>query len=237
MSGWVGSRGQEPIRAMLVLIPRAITPRWTPPRRLTSSSTAATTSVLPTSRPHRTLRQDPDVILVGELRDLPTIEAAIRAAETGHLVFGTLHTNSASGTINRIIDAFPTQQQEQVRVQLSTSLMAVLCQALLPRVDRKGLVAAYEFMVVTAAVSNMIRENKTYRIDSAIQTGAKFGMRLLDDHLWLLYKKGIIGAEMMIDRSRNPADLAEKVHRDGGQVGRAELDQILGDPSKDGGGG
>jgi len=185
----------------------------------------------------RALRQDPDVILVGEMRDLETIEAAIRAAETGHLVFGTLHTNSAAGTINRIIDAFPTNQQEQVRVQLSTSLMAVLCQALLPRVDRKGLVAAYEFMVVTAAVSNMIRENKTYRIDSAIQTGAKFGMRLLDDHLWLLYKKGIIGAETMIDRSRNPADLAEKVHRDGGQVGRAELDQTLGDPSKDGGGG
>ena len=121
----------------------------------------------------RALRQDPDVILVGEMRDLETIEAAVQAAETGHLVFGTLHTTGASGTINRIIDAFPTDAQAQVRVQLSTSLMAVLSQTLLPRIDRKGVVAAYEFLLVTPGVANLIRENKTYRIDSMIQTGKK----------------------------------------------------------------
>ena len=129
----------------------------------------------------RVLRADPDVILVGEMRDLETIEAAIQAAETGHLVFATLHTTGASGTINRIIDAFPTNQQEQVRVQLSTALISVLSQVLLRRIDKVGRVAAYEFLVVTPAVANLIRENKTFRIDSAIQTGRKFGMQLLDD--------------------------------------------------------
>ena len=173
----------------------------------------------------RALRQDPDVILVGEMRDLETIEAAIRAAETGHLVFGTLHTTGAAGTINRIIDAFPTNQQEQVRVQLSTSLIAVLSQVLMPRVDKPGRVAGYEFLVVTPAISNLIRENKTFRIDSAIQTGKKFGMQLLDDHLWSLYSKGWISAEEMIDKCRNPGDMTEKVHRSGGSVGRAELDE------------
>ena len=173
----------------------------------------------------RVLRQDPDVILVGEMRDLETIEAAIRAAETGHLVFATLHTTGASGTINRIIDAFPTNQQEQVRVQLSTSLIAVLSQALLARSDKPGRVAAYEFLVITPAISNLIRENKTFRIDSAIQTGKKFGMQLLDDHLWSLYSKGWISAEEMVDKGRNPGDLTDKVHRSGGTVGRTELDQ------------
>jgi twitching motility protein PilT len=172
----------------------------------------------------RVLRQDPDCILVGEMRDLETIESAIRAAETGHLVFGTLHTTGAAGTINRIIDAFPTNQQEQVRVQLSTSLLAVLSQVLLPRADKPGRVAAYEFLVVTPAISNLIRENKTFRIDSAIQTGKKFGMQLLDDHLWSLYSRGMISAEEMIDMCRNPGDMTEKVHRSGGTVGRAELD-------------
>jgi twitching motility protein PilT len=173
----------------------------------------------------RVLRQDPDVILVGEMRDLETIEAAIRAAETGHLVFGTLHTTGAAGTINRIIDAFPTNQQEQVRVQLSTSLRAVLSQVLCARTDKPGRVAGYEFLVVTPAISNLIRENKTFRIDSAIQTGKKFGMQLLDDHLWSLYSKGIISAEEMIDLCRHPGDMTEKVHRAGGNVGRAELDE------------
>jgi twitching motility protein PilT len=173
----------------------------------------------------RVLRSDPDVILVGEMRDLETIEAAIRAAETGHLVFATLHTTGAAGTINRIIDAFPVNQQAQVRVQLSTSLIAVLSQQLLARVDKPGRVAAYEFLVVTPAISNLIRENKTFRIDSAIQTGRKFGMQLLDDHLWSLYSKGIISAEEMIDKSKDPGDLTDKVHRSGGQVGRPELDE------------
>ena len=172
----------------------------------------------------RALRQDPDVILVGEMRDLETIESAITAAETGHLVFGTLHTNSAGGTINRLIDAFPTNQQEQVRAQLSTSLIAVLCQQLLKRHDKKGMVAAYEFMVVTPAIANLIREAQSYKIDSAIQTGKKFNMKLLDDFLWDLYTKGWISAESMIDKGRNPEALAEKVHRAGGQVGRVELD-------------
>ena len=173
----------------------------------------------------RALRQDPDVVLVGEMRDLETIEAAIRAAETGHLVFGTLHTTGASGTINRIIDAFPPNQQAQIRVQLSTSLMAVISQQLLVRVDRKGRVAAYEFLMVTPAIANLIRENKTFRIDSAIQTGKKFGMQLLDDHLWDLYSRGIVDAEEMVDKSKNANSLIEKVHRAGHKVGRPELDE------------
>jgi len=173
----------------------------------------------------RALRQDPDVILVGEMRDLETIASAVRAAETGHLVFGTLHTTGAAGTINRIIDAFPVDQQAQIRVQLSTTLMAVVSQQLMPRIDRKGMVAAYEFLMVTPAVANLIRENKTFRIDSAIQTGKKFGMQLLDDHLWSLYTRGIIAAEEMIDKSRNPETLSEKVHREGGVIGRTELDE------------
>ncbi|MBI1373751.1 MAG: PilT/PilU family type 4a pilus ATPase [Phycisphaera sp.] len=177
----------------------------------------------------RALRQDPDVILVGELRDLETIESAIRAAETGHLVFGTLHTNSAGGTINRIIDAFPTNQQEQVRVQLSTSLMAVLAQQLMPRADADGVVAAYEFLVITPGIANLIREGKTFRIDSAIQTGRKFGMQLLDDHLWTLYTSGIISAEDMVDRARDPGPLVEKVQRSGGSIGRTELQEDEGE--------
>ncbi len=173
----------------------------------------------------RALRQDPDVMLVGEMRDLETIEAAIRAAETGHLVFGTLHTTGASGTINRIIDAFPVNQQAQIRVQLSISLMAVLSQQLMPRIDRKGMVAAYEFLVVTPAIANLVRENKTFRIDSAIQTGRKYGMQLLDDHLWDLYRKGVISAEEMVDKGKDSTSLVEKVHRAGGSVDRTELDE------------
>lgn len=173
----------------------------------------------------RALRADPDVILVGEMRDLETMEAAIRAAETGHLVFATLHTTGASGTITRIIDAFPTTQQAQVRVQLSTSLIAVLSQVLLARSDKPGRVACFEFLVVTPAISNLIRENKTFRIDSAIQTGRKFGMQLLDDHLWSTYQRGLISAEEMIDKAKDPGDLTEKVHKGGGLVNRTELDE------------
>jgi twitching motility protein PilT len=158
----------------------------------------------------RALRQDPDVILVGELRDLETIEAAISAAETGHLVFGTLHTTGCQGTINRVIDAFPTNQQEMIRVQLSTNLIAVLSQALCPLKGKKGRVAAYEFMIVTSAISNLIRENKTYRIESTIQTSKNLGMKLLDDHLWDLYDAEKISAEELLDKSRNPAVMLEK---------------------------
>jgi twitching motility protein PilT len=161
----------------------------------------------------RVLRQDPDVILVGELRDLETMEAAIRAAETGHLVFSTVHTTGCQGTINRIIDAFPVEQQEQIRVQLSTNLIAVLSQTLSPRLD-KGMIAAFEFMVVTPAISNLIRENKTFRIDSSIQTGKKYGMQLLDEHLFDLYKNQTIAPEEAIDKARNPGDMQDKIEAD-----------------------
>jgi twitching motility protein PilT len=179
----------------------------------------------------RALRQDPDTIMVGEMRDLETIESAVSAAETGHLVYGTLHTNSAAGTINRLVDAFPTTQQEQIRAQLSTSLIAVLSQQLMPKIAG-GVVAAYEFMIVTPAIANLIRENKTFRIDSMIQTGGKFGMRLLDDHIWELYEKGIVSAEHAIDRSRDPDRLADKIHRAGGKVGRPEIDDAPPDHAK-----
>ncbi len=173
----------------------------------------------------RVLRSDPDCILVGEMRDLETIEAAIRAAETGHLVFATLHTTGAAKTIDRVVDAFPVTQQNQVRVQLSTALIAILSQVLLGRVDQPGLVAGYEFLVVTPAIANLIRENKTFRIDSMIQTGKKFGMQLLDDHLWSHYIAGKISPEEMIDKSKNPGDLRDKVHRMGRTIGRLEWDE------------
>ena len=163
----------------------------------------------------RALRQDPDVILVGELRDLETMEAAISAAETGHLVFGTLHTTGCQGTVNRIIDAFPVSQQEQIRVQLSTNLIAVLSQTLCPKLNG-GRVAAYEFMVVTPAIANLIRENKVYRIESSIQIGKKLGMQLLDHHLWDLYDRDLIDLEEMIDKSRNPAEMLEKAEKKAG---------------------
>ena len=159
----------------------------------------------------RSLRMDPDVILVGEMRDLETMEAAIRAAETGHLVFATLHTTGAQGTITRIIDAFPVTQQEQIRVQLSINVLAILSQTLLPRKGAPGRVAAYEFLVCTPAIQNLIRENKTYRIDSALQTGKKYGMQLLDDHLWRLYEDNTCTAEECLERARNPGDFQGKL--------------------------
>jgi twitching motility protein PilT len=158
----------------------------------------------------RALRQDPDIILVGELRDLETIEAAISAAETGHVVFGTLHTSSAQGTVNRIIDAFPTNQQEQVRTQLSTAIIGVVSQTLLPKIGG-GRVAAYEILVVTPAIGNLIRENKTFRINSSIQTGAKLGMQLLDDHLFKLWNEKKITKENAIAKSQAPDDLMQRI--------------------------
>jgi len=173
----------------------------------------------------RVLRQDPDVILVGELRDLETMEAAIRAAETGHLVFSTVHTTGCQGTINRIIDAFPVDQQEQIRIQLSINLIAVLSQALCPLSSGKGRVAAYEFMVVTPAIANLIRENKTFRIESSIQTGKKLGMQLLDEHLWELYDTEKITLEEMLDKARSPSDLLEKAEKkQPGITGGQEID-------------
>src|SRR5262245_10167142 len=158
----------------------------------------------------RALRMDPDIILVGEMRDLATIHAAIEAAETGHVVFATLHTNGAASTINRIIDVFPKEQQDQIRTQLSTALIGVLSQALLPK-KPEGLVAAYEMMVVTPAIANLIRENKTYRIDSSIQTGRKHGMFLLDESLFRLWKDGVCEKEEVLLRASKPAELASKV--------------------------
>jgi twitching motility protein PilT len=181
----------------------------------------------------RVLRQDPDVILVGELRDLETIEAAIRAAETGHLVFSTVHTTSAAGTVTRLIDVFPPNQQEQIRTQLSSNLIAVLSQALCPLSNGRGRVAAYEFMVVTPAIANLIRENKTYRIDSSIQTGKKLGMQLLDEHLWQLYDEGRITLQEMLDKARQPGLLQDKAHnksmatRAGKKKGIDEVGPIL----------
>jgi twitching motility protein PilT len=160
----------------------------------------------------RILRMDPDVILVGELRDLETIESAVRAAETGHLVFATVHTTSAAGTITRLIDVFPVDQQEQIRIQLSSNLIAVLSQALCPLATGRGRIAAYEFMVVTPAIANLIRENKTYRIDSSIQTGKKLGMQLLDEHLWRLYDSGRITLQEMLDKSRQTGALQDKAN-------------------------
>jgi twitching motility protein PilT len=160
----------------------------------------------------RALRQDPDIILVGELRDLETIEAAISAAETGHVVFGTLHTTGAQGTVNRIIDAFPTNQQEQVRTQLSTAIIGVVSQALLPKIGG-GRVAAYEILVCTPAIGNLIRENKTFRINSAIQTGAKLGMQLLDDHLFKLWNEKKVAEQDVIAKSQNPDELIARIEK------------------------
>jgi twitching motility protein PilT len=158
----------------------------------------------------RGLRMDPDLMMVGEMRDLETIHAAIEAAETGHVVFATLHTSSAAATINRIIDVFPKDQQDQIRTQLSTALIGVLSQGLLPR-KPDGLVAAYEMMVVTPAIRNLIRENKTYRIDSAIQTGRKHGMFLLDESLFKLWKDGLCEKEEVLLRSSKPNELAARI--------------------------
>src|SRR5205807_4494677 len=168
----------------------------------------------------RALRMDPDIILVGEMRDLETIHAAIEAAETGHVVFATLHTSGASSTINRIIDVFPKEQQDQIRTQLSTALIGVLSQGLLPR-KPDGLVAAYEMMVVTPAIRNLIRENKTYRIDSSIQTGRKHGMFLLDESLFRLWKDGVCEKEEALLRASKPAELAAKI----GQAERGVFDE------------
>ncbi len=158
----------------------------------------------------RALRMDPDVILVGEMRDLDTIAAAITAAETGHIVFGTLHTTGAQGTVDRIIDVFPTSQQEQIRTQLSVAIIGILSQALIPR-KPKGLVAAYEMLVVTPAIANLIREAKTYRINSSIQTGRKFGMQLLDDALFDLWKTGLSEEDDIVIKSNNPGELKAKI--------------------------
>jgi twitching motility protein PilT len=159
----------------------------------------------------RALRQDPDVILVGEMRDLETIDAAITAAETGHLVFGTLHTTGAAKTIDRIVNAFPTNQQEQIRIQLSTVLQAVISQLLIPRVDKPGRVAIFEIMINTPSVAALIRDNKTFRINSDIQTGSKYGMVTLDSFLMEKYQAGMISKEEVITKAQDPVTIQTKL--------------------------
>lgn len=153
------------------------------------------------------LREDPDVILIGEMRDLETISLAITAAETGHLVFGTLHTSSAASTIDRLIDVFPHEQQTQIRIQLSNSLKAVLSQTLLPKKDGSGRCMAMEIMIVTPAISNLVREGKTAQIYSSIQTGRKEGMTTLEAALADLYKQGLVRVEDIIPKSSKADEL------------------------------
>jgi len=159
----------------------------------------------------RALRQDPDVILVGEMRDLETIAAAVTAAETGHLVFATLHTTGAAETVDRIVDAFPTDQQEQIRAQLAQGLICVLSQVLMPRADKPGRVAAFEIMITTPSIQALIRDNKTYRITSDIQTGAKYGMQTLDSHLLQLYTEGKISYGELITKCKDPEGVIQKL--------------------------
>ncbi|OPX84908.1 MAG: Twitching mobility protein [Pelotomaculum sp. PtaB.Bin104] len=155
------------------------------------------------------MREDPDVILVGEMRDPETIGTAITAAETGHLVVGTLHTSSAAQTIDRIIDVFPPHQQQQIRVQLASTLQGIIAQTLVPRVDKPGRVAAIEIMVATPAIRNLIREGKTYQITSQIQTGARFGMQTLDMALRSLYLKKMISRKDVLSCANDVETLSK----------------------------
>ena len=150
------------------------------------------------------LREDPDVILVGELRDPETIGIAIAAAETGHLVFATLHTGDTVQAIDRVVDVFPPYQQQQIRIQLSSVLQGVVAQQLIPRRDGNGRVAAIEIMVTTPAIRNLIREGKTHQIYSTIQTGARFSMQTMDNALKDLYLRGFISQEVALDYARDP---------------------------------
>src|SRR3982751_1229614 len=165
------------------------------------------------------LREDPDVVLIGEMRDLETIESALRIAETGHLTFGTLHTNSAAQTINRIVDVFPAHQQPQIRAQLSFVLEGILCQALLPKANGKGRAMAMEILVPNAAIRNLIREDKVHQIYSMMQTGqAKYGMQTFNQSLATLYFKKHISLQTALARSSNPDELQERISRGAGAI-------------------
>jgi twitching motility protein PilT len=158
----------------------------------------------------RALRQDPDIILVGEMRDLETIEAAISAAETGHLVFGTLHTNGAAKTIDRIVDAFPATMKEMIRTQLASSVQAVISQVLCKKIGG-GRIAGYEIMITTTSIASLIRENKTFRIPSDIQTGAALGMITMDTHLMSLYNRELVSADECVEKAQDPALMRDKL--------------------------
>jgi twitching motility protein PilT len=163
------------------------------------------------------LRQDPDVVLIGEMRDLETIESALRIAETGHLTFGTLHTNSAAQTINRIIDVFPAHQQPQIRAQLSFVLEGIMCQTLLPKANGKGRAMALEILIPNSAIRNLIREDKVHQIYSMMQTGqAKYGMQTFNQSLATLYFKKMITLQTALARSSNPDELQEMISRGAG---------------------
>ena len=150
-----------------------------------------------------TLRQDPDVILVGEMRDLETMGIVLTAAETGHLVLSTLHTIGAAKTIDRVIDAFPPHQQQQIRIQFSSVIQAIISQQLLPRIDRDGRVAAFEIMIANSAIRNLIREGKSNQIDNSIQTGGRYGMQTMDNSLLELYNKKIISKITLLNQAIN----------------------------------
>jgi twitching motility protein PilT len=166
------------------------------------------------------LREDPDVVLIGEMRDLETIESALRIAETGHLTFGTLHTNSASSTINRIIDVFPAHQQSQIRAQLSLVLEGILCQALLPKADGRGRVMAMEILIPNPAIRNLIREDKIHQIYSSMQTGQdKFGMQTFNQSLFQAYMQKTITLETALARSSNQDELQDMINRGGAAGG------------------
>lgn len=168
------------------------------------------------------LREDPDVVLIGEMRDLETIESALRIAETGHLTFGTLHTNSASSTINRVIDVFPAHQQSQIRAQLSLVLEGVLCQALLPKPEGKGRAMAMEILVPNPAIRNLIREDKIHQIYSAMQSGQdKFGMQTFNQSLYTLYQQRQINLETALLRSSNQDELQDMIKRGAPTTGPA----------------
>jgi twitching motility protein PilT len=171
------------------------------------------------------LRQDPDIVLIGEMRDLETVEAALRIAETGHLTFGTLHTNSASQTINRIVDIFPAHQQSQIRTQLSLVLEGIVCQALLPKVGG-GRVVALEIMVPTSGIRNLVREDKVHQIYSAMQTGQeKMGMQTMNQSLATLYHKKLITLETALMASSNRDELQDLINRGVGVVAGAGLNR------------
>src|SRR5512133_999849 len=160
------------------------------------------------------LREDPDIVLIGEMRDLETVEAALKIAETGHLTFGTLHTNSASSTINRIIDVFPAHQQPQIRAQLSLVLEGIMCQSLVPRIDGKGRAMIMEILVPNAAVRNLIREDKIHQIYSSMQSGQdKFGMQTFNQSLATLYFQKAITLETALARSSMPDELQDMINR------------------------
>jgi twitching motility protein PilT len=170
------------------------------------------------------LREDPDVVLIGEMRDLETVESALRIAETGHLTFATLHTNSAASTINRIIDVFPSHQQAQIRTQLSLVIEGIVCQALLPKSDGKGRVVSLEILVPTAGIRNLIREDKVHQIYSAMQAGQeKLGMQTMNQSLATLYFKRLITLDTALGASSNREELQEMVNRGVGVVPGAGL--------------